>query len=100
MHAILEYTYGDDYLEAREAHRSAHLAVAWQAVERGELLLGGALGTGPYTGVLVFEGDDAVEIAKQFAAADPYVLGNVVKSWAARPWTTVVGHGAATPVLP
>ena len=35
-----QYTYGDDYLEAREAHRSAHLTVAWQAVERGELLLG------------------------------------------------------------
>ena len=100
MHAILEYTYGDDYLEAREAHRSAHLALAWQAVERGELLLGGALGTGPYTGVLVFEGDDAVEIATRFAASDPYVLGNVVKSWTARPWTTVVGRGAATPVQP
>ena len=64
MHAILEYTYGDDYLEAREAHRSAHLTVAWQAVERGELLLGGAVGDGPYTGLLVFEGDDAVEIVR------------------------------------
>ena len=100
MHAVLEYTYGDDYLEAREAHRAAHLAAAWAAVERGELVLGGAVGEGPFSGLLVFQGDDPVALAEGFAAADPYVVNGVVAGWTARPWTTVVGHDAATPVRP
>jgi uncharacterized protein YciI len=100
MHAVLEYTYGDDYLQAREAHRSAHLAAAWAAVDRGELLLGGAAGDGPFTALLIFTGTDALQKARDFAAVDPYVTGGVVASWAARPWRTVVGHDAATPVKP
>ena len=91
MHAVLEYTYGDDYLETRETYRSAHLEKAWAAVERGELLLGGAAGDGPYTGLLVFQGDDPVAAARRFAEADPYVTSGLVRSWTARPWTTVVG---------
>lgn len=100
MHAVLEYTFGDDYLQVRETYRSAHLVEAWAAVERGELLLGGAVGTGPYTALLIFHGDEPVEIARRFAESDPFVLGNVAKSWSARPWTTVVGPDAATPVEP
>jgi uncharacterized protein YciI len=100
MHAALEYTYGDDYLQAREAHRAAHLRAAWAAVERGELLLGGAVGDGPYSGLLIFQGEDPVALAESFAASDPYVVNGVVRSWTARPWTTVVGEGAATPVRP
>jgi uncharacterized protein len=100
MHAALEYTYGDDYLEAREPHRAAHLAAAWAAADRGELFLGGAVGEGPFSGLLVFQGEDAVAAAERFAAADPYVVNGVVRSWAARPWTTTVGEAAATPVRP
>src|SRR5689334_15443454 len=100
MHAVLEYTYGDDYLTAREAHRSAHLTAAWAAVERGELVLGGAAGDGPFTGLLIFTGEDALETARSFAAVDPYVTEGVVGSWTARPWRTVVGNDAATPVRP
>ena len=110
MHAALQYTYGDDYLEAREQYRAAHLAAAWAAVdhlallraahERGELLLGGAVGEGPFSGLLIFQGDDPVAAAERFASADPYVVNGVVRSWTARPWTTVVGEGAATPVRP
>lgn len=99
-HVVLEYTYADDYLEAREAFRSAHLTAAWAAVERGELLLGGAVGEGPFSGLLIFQGDDALETARSFAAADPYVTGGIVTSWTARPWTTVVGEGASTPIRP
>ena len=98
MHAVLEYTYGDDYLEAREALRPAHLRAAWSAVERGDLLLGGAVGDGPYGALLVFTGDDPVTAARAFAEADPYVTGGLVTSWRARAWTTVVGEDAATPV--
>ncbi|MFE8886837.1 YciI-like protein [Pseudarthrobacter enclensis] len=100
MHAVLEYTYADDYLETREQYRPVHLKAAWEAVERGELLLGGAIGEGPLRGLLIFTGENPVEAAKAFATADPYVAGGVVTSWTARPWTTVVGNDAATPVRP
>jgi uncharacterized protein YciI len=100
MHAVLEYTYADDYLESREQYRGLHLKAAWEAVERDELLLGGAVGEGPFSGLLIFTGENPVESARAFAAADPYVAGGVVTSWTARPWTTVVGHPAATPVHP
>ena len=103
MHAILEYTYGEDYLAAREAHRAAHLKVAWAAAERGELVLGGAVGDGPFTGLLIFRGDDAEAAhaaASRFAETDPYVVAGLVIQWRARPWMTVVGETAATPVRP
>ncbi|QIG39463.1 hypothetical protein G5T42_08180 [Microbacterium sp. 4R-513] len=99
-HAVLQYSYRDDYLEARESYRSAHLALAWAAVERGDLVLGGAVGTGPYEGLLVFKGENAVERASDFASADPYVTSGLVTSWTVRPWATVVGVDAASPVQP
>ncbi|MFC7848658.1 YciI-like protein [Arthrobacter sp. NPDC057388] len=100
MHAVLEYTYADNYLDTREKYRAVHLKAAWEAVERGELLLGGAVGDGPFTGLLIFTGENALEAAKAFAVVDPYVTGGVVTSWTARLWTTVVGNEAATPVRP
>lgn len=49
--------------------------------------------------VLLFQGDTPAA-AEQFAATDPYVRNGLVTSWAVRPWTTVAGEGAATPVRP
>ncbi|MDP9988460.1 uncharacterized protein YciI, partial [Arthrobacter oryzae] len=72
----------------------------WEAVERGELLLGGAVGEVPFKGLLIFTGENPLEAAKAFAAADPYVINGVVTSWTANPWTTVLGNEAATPVRP
>ncbi len=100
MHAILEYSYVEDYLERRGELREAHLEKAWAAVERGDLLLGGAVGKGPFTALLVFTGEDPQAAARAFAQSDPYVVGGLVTEWTARPWTTVVGHGAASPVKP
>jgi len=100
MHAVLEYTYEDNYLETRGKYRADHLRAGWEAVERGELLLGGAVGEGPFKGLLIFAGENALEAAKAFAAADPYVINGVVTSWTVSPWTTVLGKEAATPVHP
>lgn len=44
MHYLLTYEYTADYLERRGTYRNAHIAKAWQAQERGELLLAGAAG--------------------------------------------------------
>lgn len=96
MHHLLFYDVVDDYLERRAALRDEHLAHARAAVSRGELLLGGALADPVDGAVLLFEGDTA-EVAERFARADPYVTRGLVTRWRVRPWTTVVGEGAASP---
>lgn len=97
MHFLLIYDLAPDYLERRGALREAHLALAWAAHERGELVLGGALGEPVDRALLLFQGDSP-EAAARFAEADPYVRQGLVRAWQVRPWTTVVGAGAATPV--
>jgi uncharacterized protein YciI len=97
VHYLLIYEASDDYLERRGEFRGAHLKLAWEAAERGELLLGGALADPVDGAVLLFTGDSP-EAAERFARADPYVANGLVKSWRVRAWTTVVGAGAASPV--
>jgi len=97
MHFLLTYELVDDYLDRRAEYRDAHLALAWQAVDRGDLLLAGALEDPVDTAALLFEGESAAS-AEAFANADPYVRNGLVKSWRVRPWKTVVGKMASTPV--
>jgi uncharacterized protein len=97
MHYLLIYDVADDYLKRRAAFRGEHLALAWAAHERGELVLGGALADPVDGAVLLFTGDSPAA-AEAFVAADPYVRNGLVKRWRVRPWTTVVGTGAAAPV--
>jgi uncharacterized protein YciI len=68
-------------------------------VDRGELLLGGALADPVDGAVLLFSGSSPA-VAEAFAAADPYVTAGLVPRWRVRAWTTVVGPGAALPVSP
>lgn len=99
MHFLLIYELSADYLARRPEFRARHLALAWAAVERGELLLGGALAEPADRALLLFEGENPAA-AEAFAAADPYVANGLVERWSVRPWTTVVGAGAAMPVRP
>ncbi|MET0240684.1 MAG: YciI-like protein [Sphingobium sp.] len=94
-HFILTYRIADDYAERRTAYRQAHLAYAWAAAERGELLLGGAVGDPPSGAMLLFTDGQAAE---EFARADPYVAAGIVTGWEVKPWITVVGEDAANPV--
>jgi len=98
-HYLLIYTVAPDYLERRGEYRDAHLRLAWAAHARGELLLGGALEEPTDTAVLLFQAESP-EVAARFATADPYVTHGLVERWQVRPWRTVVGSGAATPVRP
>ena len=98
-HYLLFYDVAVDYLERRALYRTEHLTLAWQAVERGELVLGGALADPVDASILLFQGDSP-EVVERFVAADPYVRNGLVKSWKVRPWTTVVGATAANPVRP
>ena len=97
MHHLLCYDYADDYLERREQFRAEHLKLAWAAVERGELLLAGAVGEPIDSAILVFTVDDPAE-AEAFARADPYVTNGLVKHWTVRKWHTVVGELASNPI--
>ncbi len=98
-HFLLFYEVSEDYLARRAAFRNAHLAKAWAAHARGELLLGGALADPVDGAVLLFAGDSA-QVAETFAREDPYVVNSLVSRWRIREWTTVAGEGAATPVRP
>ena len=94
MHYLLFYETADDYLVRRAGFRTEHLALARQAVERGELVLGGVFANPVDGAVLLFSGDSP-SVAERFAAADPYVASGLVKRWRVREWTTVVGKDAA-----
>ena len=99
MHYLLIYDVGPEYVERRAEFRAEHLALAWQAHDRGELVLGGALAEPVDTAILMFQGDSPAA-AERFAKADPYVLGGLVRKWRVRPWTTVVGEDASSPIRP
>ena len=93
MHYLLMYDVTDDYVERRAGYRSAHLDLARKAVERGDLVLGGALAEPADMAILLFRGDTPAA-AEAFAMADPYVLNGLVKRWRVRPWSTVIGKDA------
>jgi uncharacterized protein YciI len=99
MHYLLLYDLSPDYLERRGQFRGVHLRHAWEAQERGELILGGALSDPADMAVVMFQGDSPA-VAERFAATDPYVKNGLVTRWRVRPWTTVVGKDASTPVRP
>jgi uncharacterized protein YciI len=97
VHYLLFYDLVDDYIERRAPLRPAHLSYAREAVDRGELVLGGALANPPDTAVLLFHSDSPATV-ESFARNDPYVIAGLVSRWHVREWTTVVGPGAAVSV--
>ncbi|CAG4892494.1 YciI-like protein [Paraburkholderia saeva] len=97
MHYLLMYDVSAEYLQRRGEYRAEHLKYAWAAVERGELLLAGALAEPVDGAILLFEADSA-DVPEAFAASDPYVRAGLVTHWRVRAWTTVVGEHASSPV--
>ena len=99
MHYLLFYDVVPDYVERRAAFRDEHLALAWAAHERGELVLGGAFDD-PVDGAVLLFSSDSPAAAEAFAAHDPYVRNGLVTRWRVRKWRTVAGQDSATPVKP
>jgi uncharacterized protein YciI len=93
VHYLLIYDVVDDYVQRRTPFRQEHIGLARAAVDRGELVLGGALANPPDGAVLLFKGESPAA-AEAFARADPYVLNGLVTRWRVREWTTVIGPGA------
>jgi uncharacterized protein len=97
MHYLLFYDLVADYMERRVPLRAAHLSYARDAVNRGELVLGGALADPSDKAVLLFQGESP-GIVESFARGDPYVTAGLVTRWHVREWTTVAGPDAAVRV--
>lgn len=97
MHYLLLYEVNPDFVEQRAPFREEHLAFAWRAVERGELILGGALGD-PVEGAALLFRAASPQIPEAFAQGDPYVQQGLVTRWTVKPWMTVVGAQAAQPI--
>jgi uncharacterized protein len=87
----LFYDVVDDFLERRAPYREAHLRLAQEAHNRGDILLVGALGMPPDRALLLFRANDA-SIADAFARADPYVVNGLVTRWEVLPWAVVIGN--------
>src|SRR5262249_14374112 len=96
MHYLLIYELAPDYLARRPQFRGAHLTLAWQAAERGELVLAGAVGD-PVEGAILLFAAESASIPAAFAQADPYVINGLITRWRVAPWHTVVGNLAANP---
>jgi len=92
MHYLLLYDVVEDYVERRAPFRDDHLRRAWQAQERGELLLAGARALAhPTDGtVLLFPGTSP-QVAERFAQTDPYVTNGLVTRWRVRDLRRAVG---------
>lgn len=85
----LFYEVVDDFLVRRSAHREEHLALAREARERGELVLGGAFADPVDQALLVFRVADAAAV-ERFVRRDPYVTHGLVTRWRIRPWSVAV----------
>ena len=85
LHALI-YEYPADILERRAPHRDGHLAriAAWHA--DGRIVIAGAMGDPPDSGLIVFR--DAAQAAA-FPDGDPYVAAGLVVSHRIVPWTVV-----------
>jgi uncharacterized protein YciI len=96
---ILFYDVTPEYIVRRGEFRADHLRLAWEYADRGELLIGGALEDPVDATLLVFRCASR-EMVEDFVRKDPYVAHGLVASWRIRPFKTVVGTLAATPLRP
>jgi uncharacterized protein YciI len=80
----------DDYVNRRAPFRAEHLRLVREAHERGEVVMGGAVGENPDGAIIVFRTESA-DTVEQYARRDPYVTNDLVLSWRVQPWHVVVG---------
>jgi uncharacterized protein YciI len=86
----LTYEYVPDLLERRGEHRAAHLARIEEWLERGELVIAGAVGDPPHGALFGFAADP--ERVEEYVAGDPYVIAGLVVSHRIEPWTVVASR--------
>ncbi len=70
-------------IELRKQHRTAHLANLRPLAEQGRVVYAGPLlddGGAPCGSVVVFDAE-SLDVARRFAAGDPYVVHGVFERW-------------------
>ncbi|CAD7696888.1 unnamed protein product [Ostreobium quekettii] len=77
---VLHYEFVEGIKEKRTPFRKEHLDQADKEVRKGKLLLGGASGDPPDSGLVVFKNVSEEEV-EAFAASDPYVRNGLVTKW-------------------
>lgn len=90
MYYILFYKTVEQFEEKRLPHRADHFNYIKAFVEKGALVLGGALQDPPNEAVIVFQSENP-HTAQDFATNDPYVINGLITSWEVRPWNVMVG---------
>jgi uncharacterized protein len=83
---ILRYEYVEDIVERRGEHRAAHLEAIQRYAGENRIVMAGAVGDPPHSGLFVFR--EAAD-AEAFAAADPYVRAGLVARRTVEPWDVV-----------
>ena len=92
MYYLLIYDVVPDYEERRAQYRKLKARYTKAFLERGELLLAGALAD-PADRAFVLIQSDSPKTAEDFAKNDPYVTNGLVTNWEVRVWRIVVGAG-------
>lgn len=87
---VLQYDYVADALEKRKPYREAHLAFMGKQIEKGNVVLGGALDNPPTGGLIILRNLSSSDIEK-LAQQDPYVINGIVTKYAIKPYIAVVG---------
>lgn len=90
---VMIYYVVDEFVERRTPFRAEHLRLAQEAKQRGELLMGGALGDPPDRAMLIFHAADKT-VAEAFAHSDPYVINGLVTRREVQPWHVVIAKEA------
>lgn len=96
---LLIYTVVADYLEKRADHRSSHLNLVTDYMNKGSLLLGGAVDNPADKAYFCFHCQDANEV-EEFVKKDPYFQNNIIASYEIRNWNVVTGTACKKPLLP
>jgi uncharacterized protein YciI len=83
---ILHYEYVPDIAEKRAPHRQAHLDLIAAYHGDGRIVMAGAVGDPPHSGLFVFRSADD---AATFTDEDPYGAAGLVVKASVDPWTVV-----------
>lgn len=83
---LLQYEYVPDMAEKRGPHRAAHLSLIEEYHAEGKLVIAGAVGDPPSSGLIAFR---TAADASAFADEDPYGANGLVVSKSIQPWTVV-----------
>ena len=83
---ILQYEYVPDIAEKRTPHRQAHLDLIAAYHGDGRIVMAGAVGDPPHSGLFVMRDASA---AATFAEEDPYGKAGLVVRATIDPWTVV-----------